>query len=137
MQLRKPTTSDYQRLIRIYAGNNPDPNQYTIWFEGCTNVVNRKLMESAADLYKRVCDTVYQMRISPDVRRGPFAHVFAGLTPTESDISALERDQMRQILRTMMLNGETSKERVYAAISLGNLLEMFPPEVNHIEISIG
>lgn len=135
MQPRKPTFSDFQRLICIYAEDDIDPDHYTIWFEGQSRAVNRKPMESAADLYKRVCDTVYHMQNSPHVRRGPPAHVFAGITPTAADISHLEKEQLRQILRTVMLHGKTSKERINAAVSLAKLIGIYPPEVNHVQIT--
>jgi hypothetical protein len=97
MEVRKPTTSDAKRLLHIYAADSLDPSSYVVWFEGRDMRVKRQGGESAADLWLRVCSTVEHMR--QVVRRGTlqgrefaFAHVYAGVTPTEAD----ERERWRE-----------------------------------------
>lgn len=130
MQMRKPTTIDDAHQIRIYADGNTDPDYYIVWIAGYKFVVNRMSNEDAAKLYNQVCYRIQSWRWHVPNCNTAIAHVFAGITPTEDDISTIKNEDLRQSLRFMMLNGNTSEDRVNAAITLGELIGMFPTEVN-------
>lgn len=143
MVVRKPTTSDIKRLLRIYAGDDQDPDTYTVWFEGRDMRVTRKEGESSAELWSRVCDTVGHMRqvVHRGCLRGrasAFAHVYAGITPTEAD----ERERMREwIVWSLWQLADPRQnndhiERVQALCLLADLFGIMPPQKTSMEVRV-
>jgi hypothetical protein len=143
MVVRKPTTSDIKRLLRIYAGDDLNPDTYTVWFEGRDMRVTRKEGESSAELWSRVCGTVEHMRqvVHRGCLRGrvsAFAHVYAGITPTEAD----ERERMREWIvwslwqLTDPRQNNDHIERVQALCLLADLFGIMPPQKTSIEIRV-
>lgn len=142
MEVRIPTTSDAKRLLHIYAGDSLDPSNYVVWFEGRDMRVKRQCGESAADLWSRVCSTVEHMR--QVVRRGTlqgrefaFAHVYAGVAPTEAD----ERERWREwIVWSLWQQADGRKDnddhmaRVQAYTLLSELLGFIPATTTQIEV---
>lgn len=140
MATRKPSASDMKRLLHIYAGDDLDPSRYTVWFEGRDMRVTRNDGEPAAELWSRVCDTVQHMR--QVVHRGrwrgrvsAFAHVYAGITPTEAD----ERERMKEWIVWSLweiAEGRDSgshMEQVQAYTLLAELFGMVPPSNVNIQ----
>jgi hypothetical protein len=143
MVVRKPTTSDIKRLLRIYAGDDLNPDTYTVWFEGRDMRVTRKEGESSAELWSRVCGTVEHMRqvVHRGCLRGrvsAFAHVYAGITPTEAD----ERERMREwIVWSLWQLADPQQnndhiERVQALYLLADLFGIMPPTQTQTELRI-
>ena len=143
MVVRKPTTSDIKRLLRIYAGDDQNPDTYTVWFEGRDMRVTRQEDESGAELWSRVCETVRHMRqvVHRGCLRGrvsAFAHVYAGITPTEAD----ERERMREwIVWSLWQLADRRQnndhiERVQALCLLADLFGIMPPQKTSIEVRV-
>lgn len=143
MATRKPSASDMKRLLHIYAGDDLDPSRYTVWFEGRNMRVTRTDGEPAAELWSRVCDTVQHMRqvVSRGRSRGrvsAFAHVYAGITPTEAD----ERECMKEWIVWSLweiAEGRDSgshMEQVQAYTLLAELFGLIPLNLTQVELRV-
>lgn len=141
MAEHKPTTSDMKRLLHIYAGDDQTPSAYIVWFEGRDMRVTGKEGESSAELWSRVCGTVEHMRqvVHRGCLRGrvsAFAHVYAGITPTEAD----ERERMREWIvwsLWQIAEGRDSgshMERVQALTLLAETYGLVPPSNINIQL---
>ena len=128
---RKPTAIDHARMISIYAGDDHDPDRYTIWYEGERRVVTRRPMENASDLFKRVCDAAQEMRMNePDYPRffdTAFAHVYAGIDATEIELK--EHDAYIRVLHDKMLNGQSREIRAAHGALLAEFIGIMVPPV--------
>ena len=129
MDPRKPIHTDHLLRIKVYAEDNYNPDFYTVLFGWYNYIVTRKTGESSVALYKRVCDEIQFKRKHALKSTTDFAQVFAGIRLTEADMIVLDQELVRETLRHLILNGKTSEERVNAAIVLGKLIGIFPPEV--------
>lgn len=119
MEARIPVYKDSTNLFHIYSDGNDNPDTYTIWINGHTDVVTRQPGESADTFFARVKNVIAYHRylgrcVSPRMRRNTFAYIFAGISPTKADIANIERHDFRLALLSMANSGETSEERVCA-----------------------
>lgn len=143
MEVRKPTIRDAKRSLKIYAGADHDPAFYIVWFEGRAMRIKREQSESAAVLWSRVSDIVDHMR--QVVRRGnlignasAFAHVYAGVMPTEAD----ERERMKEWIvwslweLTDPQKNDDHVARVEAYCLLAKIYGFMPSEKTDIEINV-
>lgn len=128
---RKPTAIDHARKISIYAGDDHDPDRYTIWYEGERRVVTRRPMETGTDLFKRVRDATLEMRMNdPDYPRffaTAFAHVYAGIDATEIEIR--EHESYIRVLHHIMLNGKSRETRASHGALLAKFIGIMVPPV--------
>ena len=143
MATRKPSASDMKRLLHIYAGDDQNPSAYIVWFEGRDMRVTRNEGEASAELWSRVCGTVEHMR--QVVHRGclcgrvsAFAHVYAGITPTEADERARMKEWIVWSLWQIAEGRDSSShmERVQALTLLAELFGLVPPNSTQVEVRI-
>lgn len=131
MTTRKPTWNDEENLLRIYAGDATDPSIYMIWFEGQERVVKRMPGESAQTLWARVRKTIQDIRILMQFRNlngNPFAfaHIYAGINPSEAERHALLREWLiAELFREAApTSGNENETRVAALSTLADIFGM-------------
>lgn len=100
--ITNPVMTDLERRFQVYAGANNDPDTYFIWFESEHRFVRRKTGETGQALWARVLTEIDGLRAvairelrygsahwwQRDLKRA-LAHVFAGIEPTEDDLTIL------------------------------------------------
>ena len=134
MERRKPAMCDATKRIKLYAGNDFDPDRYTIWCDGDVRVLMRRPQEGTTELYNRVLESAQAMRRMLPVHIGVFAHIYAGIEPTEAEVLEHLQEPILRTLRFVMANGKTASAQVNAAVRLAELRGFFPPVVKQVEI---